>query len=173
MSKGIVYVMTNSSMPGIVKIGMTTRTTASRAAELYQTGVPTPFEVYSETLSPNCKELEASAHYELRDFRISKDREFFACDARIADEIICKLLTSQLNDIVYEYSDGKILVHPMEAVSLRSMEALAVESGVTVYDIVDALGMVTSEEIRPALLRHMELRKEFIRKLHSGVPLNG
>ena len=44
-NKGIVYVLTNSVMPGLVKIGMTTRLDIdTRMKELYSTGVPVPFE---------------------------------------------------------------------------------------------------------------------------------
>ncbi len=42
---GIVYLLTNPAMPGIVKIGKTTRDDpAVRMNELYSTGVPVPFE---------------------------------------------------------------------------------------------------------------------------------
>ena len=42
---GIVYVLTNPAMPGIVKIGRTTRGSIDvRLNELYSTGVPVPFE---------------------------------------------------------------------------------------------------------------------------------
>ena len=45
MEDGIVYVLTNPSMPGLVKIGKTTReTVGARLNELYSTGVPVPFE---------------------------------------------------------------------------------------------------------------------------------
>lgn len=39
--QGIVYVLTNPSMPGMVKIGMTERSEMdARLKELYTTGVP-------------------------------------------------------------------------------------------------------------------------------------
>ena len=44
-NKGIVYLLTNECMPGIVKIGMTSRADMdNRLKELYTTGVPQPFE---------------------------------------------------------------------------------------------------------------------------------
>ena len=43
---GIVYVLSNRAMPGLVKIGMTTRPELdTRLKELYTTGVPVPFDV--------------------------------------------------------------------------------------------------------------------------------
>lgn len=42
---GIVYVLSNRAMPGLVKIGMTTRPELdTRLKELYTTGVPVPFD---------------------------------------------------------------------------------------------------------------------------------
>ncbi len=45
MEYGIVYLLTNPVMPGLVKIGMTTQEDIERRMrELYTTGVPVPFE---------------------------------------------------------------------------------------------------------------------------------
>ena len=45
MNYGIVYLLTNPVMPGLVKIGMTTQEDIDkRMKELYTTGVPVPFE---------------------------------------------------------------------------------------------------------------------------------
>jgi len=42
---GIVYVLTNSAMPGLVKIGMTNRDSVdARLIVLFDTSVPVPFE---------------------------------------------------------------------------------------------------------------------------------
>ena len=44
-NEGIVYILTNAAMPGLVKIGMTARAEIeARMNELYSTGVPLPFE---------------------------------------------------------------------------------------------------------------------------------
>lgn len=45
LKSGIVYVLSNPAMPGLVKIGKTTRGSVdARLSELYSTGVPVPFE---------------------------------------------------------------------------------------------------------------------------------
>ncbi len=45
MEYGIVYLLTNPVMPGLVKIGMTAQEDIDkRMKELYTTGVPVPFE---------------------------------------------------------------------------------------------------------------------------------
>lgn len=84
MSKGFVYVLTNPAMPGIVKIGKTTRTPQHRCDELWQTGVPARFEVYAAVLAPDCHELEAFVHATLLQSRVSPDREFFAVEPECA-----------------------------------------------------------------------------------------
>ena len=45
MSSGFVYVLSNKAMPGLLKIGHTTRNSGIRKEELYTTGVPIKFEV--------------------------------------------------------------------------------------------------------------------------------
>lgn len=82
---GSVYILTNESMPGLVKIGFTeTQTAQARADQLYHgfndtvgTGVPTPFDVVYEEFCDNPRELETLIHQELAEVRPNKDREFF------------------------------------------------------------------------------------------------
>jgi len=77
MSAGYVYILINSSMPGLIKIGRTFRDSKARARELRSTGVPTPFEVAFELFSESHEELEQKLHDQISEFRVSYDREFF------------------------------------------------------------------------------------------------
>jgi hypothetical protein len=43
---GIVYILTNEAMPGLIKIGCTTDDLANRVRGLFTTGVPLAFEVF-------------------------------------------------------------------------------------------------------------------------------
>ena len=64
---GIVYVLSNRAMPGLVKIGMTTRPELdTRLKELYTTGVPVPFDVeYAcEVKASDCNKIEKALHSE-------------------------------------------------------------------------------------------------------------
>ena len=75
---GFVYVLANQSMPGIYKIGHTTRAPMQRAAELSgTTGVPTPFVVayYAEVFDP--AKVERCAHEKFATNRLCQSREFF------------------------------------------------------------------------------------------------
>lgn len=77
---GYIYVLANSAMPGVVKVGKTTRTPTERALELSGvTGLPTPFIVVYEQLFQNCSAAESFVHayLEQQGFRVSDNREFF------------------------------------------------------------------------------------------------
>ncbi len=59
----IVYVLTNSAMPGLVKIGRTSQAdTATRLSQLYTTGVPVPFELKFACRVQNPDEVELAMH---------------------------------------------------------------------------------------------------------------
>ena len=63
MSNGIVYVLTNPAMPGMVKIGKTARESVeARLNELYSTGVPLPFECVYAARVVNETEVEQAFH---------------------------------------------------------------------------------------------------------------
>lgn len=77
-NKGIVYLLTNECMPGIVKIGMTSRADMdNRLKELYTTGVPQPFECVYACKVDCFKELEQALHEAFEPQRINPNREFF------------------------------------------------------------------------------------------------
>ncbi|MDV6374529.1 GIY-YIG nuclease family protein [Deinococcus arenicola] len=80
VQRGYVYVLTNASLPGMVKIGMTTRDPFRRAAELHTTGLPTSFEVAIAVLVDDPKKVEAQLHREFGYVRIKNNREFFQVD---------------------------------------------------------------------------------------------
>ncbi len=98
-TSGFVYVMTNASMPGIVKIGKTERLPAVRARELFTTGVPVPFKVEFAIFSTNADQLEATVHADLDDNRLSDVREFFRIEV---EEAIIRILSAYSNDFCME-----------------------------------------------------------------------
>jgi hypothetical protein len=82
-------------MPGLLKIGRTTREVASRVAELSAaTGVPTPFKIEACFMSTKLADDEAAIHHELRAYRSASNREFFRCSVDIAVDCIKRLLAS-------------------------------------------------------------------------------
>jgi tetratricopeptide (TPR) repeat protein len=88
---GFLYVLANSAMPGLVKVGKTTRTPSERAGELSGvTGIPTPFIVIYEQLFQDCSAAETFVHTYLaqKGHRISDAREFFNAPSNIVIKAI-------------------------------------------------------------------------------------
>ena len=97
MVPGYVYILINSSMPGLIKIGRTLRDSRMRARELFSTGVPTPFQVAFELFAEQHEALEAMVHNELNDFRVNAAREFFRYPLDKAVALLIKLATPLQN----------------------------------------------------------------------------
>ena len=75
---GIVYVLTNSAMPGLTKIGMTSQDDITpRLSQLYTTGVPVPFECAFACQVNDCEKVEEALHLAFGNTRINPKREFF------------------------------------------------------------------------------------------------
>ena len=80
MSKGIIYILTNPVMPGLIKIGLTEKNDVrDRVSQLYRgsTGVPVPFEIYYAAEVPNVEKVEKSLHEGFGEHRLNPKREFF------------------------------------------------------------------------------------------------
>lgn len=75
---GILYFLTNQSMPGLVKIGHTTAGLEERLQQLASTGVPSPFEVAATFSVRNSQECEAAVHKQLKAYCSNPKREFFS-----------------------------------------------------------------------------------------------
>ena len=73
----VVYVLTNESIPGQVKIGFTKNLAEDRASQLFQTGVPTAFKVAYEFVCVDGMGLEQQVHKALDEYRVNNNREFF------------------------------------------------------------------------------------------------
>ena len=80
MPVGFLYVLINPSMPGLAKVGKTTRNPTDRMAELSSaTGVPSPFMLAFQQPVAECDSAELWVHRELErvGFRHADNREFF------------------------------------------------------------------------------------------------
>ena len=77
----IVYILTNESMPGLVKIGLTTDSVEARITQLStHSGVPLPFECYFAAEVKDCARLEKILHQLFSEGRVNPKREFFRID---------------------------------------------------------------------------------------------
>lgn len=99
---GCVYILKNSAMPDLIKIGYTMGTAQKRADELSQaTGVPMPFEVaadFAQLELEQCKKLEREMHKELEEFRVNPRREFFKYSVADASGLLKRLHASILKE---------------------------------------------------------------------------
>jgi hypothetical protein len=93
MPKGFVYILSNASMPGLLKIGLSTKVPTERAAELNTTGVPSPFVVEYYCLVTEAAALEATVHRKLASVRHTNDREFFRLSLEAAIAVVEQLGT--------------------------------------------------------------------------------
>ena len=91
MEYGIVYLLTNPVMPGLVKIGMTAQEDIEkRMRELYTTGVPVPFECQfaCKVNKGDCVKIEKALHAAFAPQRVNANREFFRIQVEQAKAIL-------------------------------------------------------------------------------------
>ena len=99
-STGHIYILQNTSMPGIFKIGFTERSVTYRLHEINKaTGVITPWFVrdFWFTSEPYLKEQEI--HRLLDEFRIADNREGFAVSYDVARSTIFEVLGISNEDL--------------------------------------------------------------------------
>jgi hypothetical protein len=95
MADGYIYCLSNPSIPGLLKIGTTTRTPEERARELFTTGVATPFKVEFSRRTENSLKKEKGIHKVLDHYRIPS-REFFAISVEEAARVIDTYLSENI-----------------------------------------------------------------------------
>ena len=102
---GIVYILTNDAMPGIIKIGITEESVENRIKSLDNTSLPLPFRFYFAIESKRYKEIEKLAHDTFSAFRLRENREFFKMDPeravsalRISGDKEIKLTNKMIDD---------------------------------------------------------------------------
>jgi hypothetical protein len=80
--RGWVYIITNQGMPGLVKVGFSTKDPALRAEELNHTGSPYPYLVDYDMLVVDPATIEQKVHIHLKDSHAGK--EWFKCSTQHA-----------------------------------------------------------------------------------------
>ena len=102
--KGWVYVISNPSMPGIVKVGFTMDAPEDRARELSSSsGVPRENELDYAILVDNPRDLEQSVHSCMRNIREGK--EWFKCTVEHAVNVIKDNYSGTVHREKYEKID--------------------------------------------------------------------
>jgi len=88
---GYLYLLANPAMPGLVKIGWTSRQPDERVSELTSaTGVPSPFILVYDLFVQDAQQAESWLHARLseRGLRASENREFFTVSPSDAVELM-------------------------------------------------------------------------------------
>lgn len=135
LEQGWIYVLVNSSIPGLVKVGRTTRAPAERAAELSgATSVATPFVLAFDQEFADCVLAEQEIHAELdrRGLRVAHNREFFRGPP--AEIVRVVLQTASQNDAGLPYVPA-----PSAADLLAEGDRHLFGKGETLQDITEAL----------------------------------
>lgn len=127
----IVYVLTNEAMPGLVKIGRTTSDLATRIRDLYQTGVPLPFELFFACEVQDSKFVESQLHEAFGDHRVSKNREFFklAPERARAALSLAKIREVKLGDEIFETPEDKAEVEAAKRRTRFQLSMLGIKPG--------------------------------------------
>ena len=84
-----VYVLTNITMPNLLKIGFTAKTPDKRAEQISRgTGVPVKFTVEYAFKCFNGEALEGEIHKYLKPYRVNNQKEFFQISLEEATKTI-------------------------------------------------------------------------------------
>ncbi|WP_281700862.1 GIY-YIG nuclease family protein [Acetobacter malorum] len=92
---GIIYILTNPVMPGLVKIGKTDQIISKRLKQLYSSGVPVPFECFYAKRVSDYHRVEKHLHGAFGDHRINGNREFFRIEPERV-QLILELLDGEV-----------------------------------------------------------------------------
>ena len=107
IQSGIVYVLTNPAMPGIVKIGKTSRDSVdARLNELYSTGVPVPFECAFAGRIADEGKVERAFHMAFGPYRINPKREFFEIEPEQAIALLELMVIENVTPQLQQEADS-------------------------------------------------------------------
>jgi T5orf172 domain-containing protein len=107
LSFGIIYVLTNPAMPGIVKIGKTSRgSVEARLNELYSTGVPVPFECAFAGRVEDESRVEKAFHLAFGPYRLNPKREFFEIEPEQAIALLELMISEDVTPTLQEEANN-------------------------------------------------------------------
>ena len=94
--QGIIYILTNESMPGYIKIGFTNGALDERLRQLDRTNTALPFEVFYACEVKNVRDDEKWLHAIFSDRRVRDSREFFKMDP---ERVVIAMKRIQIKEI--------------------------------------------------------------------------
>jgi T5orf172 domain len=141
---GIIYILTNQAMPGLVKIGQTQGAVEDRMRQLDTTGIPLPFECFYAVEVPDPARAERAIHEAFDDHRLRKNREYFRISPDRPKAILELVQVRNVTpgyDVVSEPGDQAALDEARERRSKFNFAMVGLKTG-------DELTSVFDEEIR-------------------------
>ena len=138
----IVYILTNESMPEIIKVGIT-ENLERRVKELDNTSTPLPFECYYAVEVDNASTIEKKMHQGLDVYRVRQNREFFSTSPEKAKsfleiaEIMGGRNVTPTNEIVNEFQDSQALLNAKKKRERFNFKIINIEPGTILEFIKD------------------------------------
>lgn len=169
--KGWVYILGNAAMPGLVKIGKTTRSVEQRMEELYQTGVPCRFGLHRAELFPDCHSAERQMHEIFSNRRFTASREFFY----LADDTLEKmgnqldsLLREQVEELISEFMPDHVVRCPDLIIDECDVSLIARQAGIDPIYVASSFSYIDPDAVVEAC-RKVEERIEARRAANALV----
>jgi len=168
---GYIYVISNPSMPNLLKIGYTTRNVKERIAELdSSSGVPEPFCIESVFASSAPELEERRIHAALNEYRLSANREFFKLDTKLAIQSIGSTLSNNpvycKNPELHINKQSKKLVEITPEERNKIISRIHKLSYCSLYD--EALNLVDSLLVNdPNLIVANKLKNDILSKMNN------
>ena len=160
---GIVYVLTNEAMPGLVKVGMIEqegKTVEARMKELDTTGVPVPFECFAAWEVEDAAAAEGALHRAFDDHRMRKRREFFRMSPDKPTAILKAFGTNDVTpkgDVVSEDAgaddDRRALNRERVRRQNFSFPAVGIEPGVELQSVFNDAELCVVEDNKKVIFR--------------------
>jgi len=153
---GIVCVLVNEAMPGIIKIGMTTSDLIGRIRQLDTVGVPLPFECVLAVQVEDVFFVERRLHQVFSDRRVRASREFFRLSTepvKAALELVAGLNVTPKQDIVESEADQAALDAAKKRRSNFRFGMVDIPPGATLTSTFDETVTCTVHDDRWVLFR--------------------
>lgn len=110
---GYVYILKNSRLHGLVKIGYTTTSVQERVDTINNaTGVAEKFEIFSFYKVNDAQKMEATIHKKLAKYRTRNHKEFFEIKAEVAKDYVEKIIKNENYGIELDSLNSQLFNNP-------------------------------------------------------------
>ncbi|MDF1848777.1 MAG: GIY-YIG nuclease family protein [Parvibaculaceae bacterium] len=161
---GIVYVLTNEAMPGLVKIGKTTQDDPLvRMDQLYTTGVPVPFECAVAMLVDDPGKVEKALHLAFGPHRVNPGREFFEINPEQAVVLIQQMGSKDVTPEVIAEANKNVDISDAERAASKKLKSRRPNLNFREMDIAVGTTLVSVETGKDVTVideRHVSLDGE-------------